>query len=187
MSARIILQRILKFNKWHLIDIDERPYAISVVNIVNNRIEQGIISDGWIVEVGCGLGDIITSINWKKRIGCDLDRKVIHAAKILHPFGVHFKTGSFDILKKKKIEVLLALNFLHSIDESTCKKYLREVIKNNSVNRVVVDEVPSPPYDYDHDYRGIFQKLGYELEYESKGYIALDRSRRHLLWFKRIQ
>ena len=157
---REYLQKIIGFDKWHLNTLNERFYAVPTIKRINGMICSGEVFNGAIIEVGCGLGDIISAVRWKDKLGYDIDRKAVLAARLLHP-GTSFRVGTFDVIKNRKIAVLIALNFL---------------------NRVV-DEVQSPPYQYTHDYTALFGKLGYTLKYRSRGYVANERTLRRILYF----
>ena len=55
------LQKIFRFNKWHLEPINFRPYAISIINTLSKNKSSNLP----IVELGCGLGEIIDAIDKK--------------------------------------------------------------------------------------------------------------------------
>lgn len=183
---REYLQKIIGFDEWHLNNLNERFYAVPTINRINELIRNGKIGPGTILEIGCGLGDIISSIQWHDRMGYDIDKKAIIAARILHP-RTPFRVGSFDTISKKKISVLLALNFLHRIDDENCYQYFSQLFNQNEVDFVVVDAVQSPPYQYVHDYENLLGKLGYVLEHKSRGYAAWGRSIRKILYFRRAK
>ena len=85
---RECLQKIIGFDKWHLSNFKERTYVLSTVNRINELIQDGKVSSGTVLEIGCGLGDIISSIRWQNKLGYDVDK--ILAARILHP-GMRFQ------------------------------------------------------------------------------------------------
>lgn len=179
---REYLQKIIGFDKWHLNTLNERFYAVPTIKRINGMICSGEVFNGAIIEVGCGLGDIISAVRWKDKLGYDIDRKAVLAARLLHP-GTSFQVGTFDVIKNRKIAVLIALNFLHRVDNESCYRYFRELTCQNEVGTVVVDEVQSPPYQYTHDYTALFGKLGYTLKYRSRGYVANERTLRRILYF----
>lgn len=55
------LQRIFGFAPWHVDPYDYRPYAKWMVEKLSRMLEDGRCGDGEIVEIGCGLGDIISN------------------------------------------------------------------------------------------------------------------------------
>lgn len=180
-----VLQKIFKFDKWHISSIKERDYAMYLVKYINDNLYDLAYSKK-IIEVGCGLGDIISSVKIKntEKIGYDLSAKVIRIAKIIHP-NCKFNVGSFNEINNEKIAVLIAVNFLHGFDEHTIEEWFNYVIQNNDINMIVVDKVQTPPYEYSHDYEVLFNKMGYRLFHKSHGFFAWEWSRRHILIFKK--
>lgn len=181
---REYLQGIIGFDKWHLGSLEGRLYALPMINRINEMIRSGELPSGMIIEVGCGLGDIISSVQWKDKLGYDIDRKAIRAARILHPL-TRFRVGTFDAIRDEKISVLMALNFLHRVNDEDCFRYFSELISFNKVEVIVVDAVQSPPYQYVHDYERLFGGLGYVLEHKSRGYATWGRSLRKILYFRK--
>lgn len=180
-----VLQKIFKFDKWHISSIKERDYAMYLVKYINDNLYDLVYSKK-IIEVGCGLGDIISSVKIKntEKIGYDLSAKVIRIAKIIHP-NCKFNVGSFNEINNEKIAVLIAVNFLHGFDEHTIEEWFNYVIQNNDIDMIVVDKVQTPPYEYSHDYEVLFNKMGYRLSHKSHGFFAWEWSRRHILIFKK--
>lgn len=172
------LQKILKFDVWHISSDKERPYVNYLIKEINS-----LNLDGKVVEIGCGLGDIISNIKLENKMGCDIDKKVIIAAHLLHP-KVKFCVGSFKGISSQKISVLIAVNFLHTFNRAELERELGGALGRNDINMIIVDEVPSPPYAYSHDYQTFFQKEGYSLYKKSRGFAAMH-GRRYLLFFKK--
>ena len=156
-----------------------------LVKYINDNLYDLVYSKK-IIEVGCGLGDIISSVKIKntEKIGYDLSAKVIRIAKIIHP-NCKFNVGSFNEINNEKIAVLIAVNFLHGFDEHTIEEWFNYVIQNNDIDMIVVDKVQTPPYEYSHDYEVLFNKMGYRLSHKSHGFFAWEWSRRHILIFKK--
>ena len=83
------LYKRINFERWHLERANRRPYAMYLIKHINS-----IGVSGKVVEIGCGLGDVLSGIQVKDKIGYDVDRKVIQAAKWVHPF-LKTRVGSF--------------------------------------------------------------------------------------------
>ena len=56
---RYILYFLFRFDKWHLNTFKERNYAQSIVKYLNDNTSRQKLN---MVEIGCGLGDIIRNI-----------------------------------------------------------------------------------------------------------------------------
>lgn len=172
------LYRSIHFERWHLDRANKRPYAAYLIKQINS---MGL--SGKVVEIGCGLGDILSGIQVKDKIGYDVDRKVIRAAKWVHPF-LKTKVGSFRDIYGQEISLLIAVNFLFALEDDKFQRCFKAVTARNHIDRIVVDEVPCPPYGYAHDYIGFLKTMGYQLEYKSRGFAAVG-GRRYLLFFRR--
>lgn len=179
----VILQHIFKFNKWHTTTINEREYALWISKKVNALVCGQ--SHGQIVEVGCGLGDILSKIHVpnRQKTGYDIEENVIRALKFAHP-GLRGKTGSLSSIRNKTIDVLIAVNWLHALDDNWFRQNTACAIKRNHINRIIVDTVPAPPYDYAHDYINFFGNHGYILETKSRGFRCMG-GMRYILIFKK--
>lgn len=84
-----LLRKKYNFPDWHIAPIEYRPYAQYVSKIVNEYVAD---SAGVVVEIGCGLGEIISSIRVKRKFGFDIKKEVLQAARLLHP-AVKFEKG----------------------------------------------------------------------------------------------
>lgn len=58
-----LLGRRYGFREWHISPINERAYAVYIVRTVDRLIREKKIQEGSIVEIGCGLGEIIGNIS----------------------------------------------------------------------------------------------------------------------------
>lgn len=179
----IILQHIFQFNQWHTATIYEREYAMWLSKKVNSLLSGG--SHGQIIEVGCGLGDILSEIHLPnhQKTGYDIEENVIKALKFAHP-GLHGKVGSLNNIKNQTIDILIAVNWLHALDDDWFQRNMAYVVKHNHINRIIVDTVPTPPYAYSHDYIEFFKEYGYVLETKSRGFRCMG-GMRHILIFKK--
>src|SRR4051812_17445146 len=80
--------RMFELDPWHAnAPYSCRPYKKSVVDLVNSLKPERV------VEIGCGLGEILVRIQARHRFGLDTDADVIRAARFLHPGTVHWIQG----------------------------------------------------------------------------------------------
>ena len=175
-----------KFSSFKLYEIlakqGSKGHCIRLSFTDSGRINRMSLS-GEVIELRCGLGDILSNLKVRDKEGYDIDAKVIKAAKWAHPFlKVH--VGSFDEVHGKKISLLIAVNFLCSINDDILWACFNRLIFNNDIDRIVVDDVPCSPYKYAHDYIYYFNSVGYVLEFKSRGFEAVG-GRRYLLFFKK--
>ena len=107
------LQKVYEFNNWHLSPIEHRPYALDIVKDCNEIIKGCELKTA--VEVGCGLGDIISRLKCDVKVGYDTEDNVIRAAQKINGKKCSFKVGSFQNIQGSEIDMLIAVNFMHNI------------------------------------------------------------------------
>lgn len=100
------------YSSWHRIPINWRPYAIHIIETIEFMIEKGVIGNGLIVEVGCGRGDIIGNIKYEKKLGIDIEEKVIDAAKFFYS-DTRFLQGEIKDIPTTEIDVLIMAGWMH--------------------------------------------------------------------------
>ena len=117
----LILQKFFKFEKWHIYGSSQPRYTETVSEISNSLAEKGIV-----VEVGCGLGNILRRLENPIRIGFDIDLRVVNAAKLVNVHNrIQFFEGSFSEASKiSDIQTLIAINWVHNIKSQDLIQYL---------------------------------------------------------------
>ena len=143
-------------DRWHkqggLHCSKRNPYIVEIVNS---------ISPESVVDIGCGLGAILSEVNASSLLGIDYSEKVISAAKkITRNNNIDFKHGTFDHISGN-YEGLIATNFLHSFDQSIVKNWIESAISRNSVKFLIFDEIHenSEGYKYKHKFDAIVPKI----------------------------
>jgi trans-aconitate methyltransferase len=144
-----ILQYIFKFDAWHVLGTYElRPYKREVVREVN-QLHPRVV-----VEIGCGLGEIVSRIDAEQKIGIDNDKGVIRAARCLNwRKHVLFLDGSFDTVNTlpiNHIDSLIMVNWLHGVAEERIKMELEKLLQYVKVRYVIVDEILNNVKGYTH-------------------------------------
>lgn len=179
-----LLHKLLNFAQWHVDPWFDRPYSLKVIKMVNNILENDVnMKDAHVAETGCGMGDIISHIKTKNRLGIDIEKSVIRGARLAHPF-VHFIQGSFDKVPNNT-KILMAVGFLFTIEPDELIRSIDPLLKNkNEIEYIIVDKVPSPPYKFEHDFDKIFGNYGYEAYKKSQGFVAMD-ARRYILVYRK--
>lgn len=134
------LQKKYGFDKWHISPMEHRKYAQEVIRYINtqpNSVKK-------VIDIGCGLGDVIRYIKAEEKLGYDLDDAAIKVARTL---GKHDKTkyviGSFDDIKSgQEIDYLITLGFMHGGDEKVWIEPYRKVSEENLIKNIIVDVIP---------------------------------------------
>lgn len=182
-----VLQKIYKFGDWQLSLIDERPYALEVVHRCNKYLLG--IDKPVVVEVGAGIGEIISNIskNKARKYAYDINVRNIKASRIMNP-GINYQRGTFEDVKIGKIDCFIMVNFIHLLSEETLGKQNNAVLQKNDVSLFVLDTFNNNEntcYTYSHNGNKLFGK-GYYLYHKSKGFQASGDARRYIeYWVKK--
>lgn len=137
-----------KFDPWHYKGTYHcRPYQRIAVKLVNN------LQPKVVVEIGCGLGEIISRVNATRRIGYDLDGAVIEAAKFIRSGKVNFYVGTGNDVQEKEIDVLILLNWIHDLSPQQMMNFLEPFYKR--VSYFVLEGITpgEAGYKFFHDFK----------------------------------
>lgn len=136
-----------KFDPWHYKGTYYcRPYQRRAVKLVNKVAPQIV------VEVGCGLGEIITRVNASQRVGYDIEKAVIEAAKYFRGNKVDFRIGTGEDVKEEQIDVLIALNWIHDLSPSEVNEFLGPFYGRTSYFLLEGITHGQPGYKFYHDF-----------------------------------
>lgn len=124
------------FDPWHLSPYEWKEYAQACVRYLNTQNCKTV------VDIGCGLGEILRHIKADKKIGLDLQEEVIMAARELNGEKIDFLAGSFGELTEHPIDYLITLNFMHGRTEEEWAETYHTAAVQNDVAHFVVDTVP---------------------------------------------
>ncbi|MBD5549022.1 MAG: methyltransferase domain-containing protein [Lachnospiraceae bacterium] len=164
------LQHKYMFQHWHTTPINFRPYAIGIVNYLNKQRKKKV------VEIGCGLGEIVGNITNCERMGVDVDTNVIKVAKKLYR-KTNFEVGTFENIRNQKIDYLITVNFIHRIPSELLKEKYSYLCRNNDIRHIVLDIVDSPEYQFNHDIDYLSKELGYRVKKRLHRYQVTNGSR----------
>ncbi|MCM1415707.1 MAG: hypothetical protein NC430_07255 [bacterium] len=180
--------KLFRLNEWHYSGHDDKEYAQYAVRMINNLIEREGKPKGKIVEIGCGLGDIIGYIKLgrNKKTGLDLEQKVVYTAGVLHP-NTQFRKGSFADVRNQEIYCLIIINLLHFIEPEYAKAEIKKILESNKVEYVVIDELrDTENSSYRYECHGE-EMLGgqYVPCYRSKRINAAEGANRHIIVYRK--
>ena len=108
-----------------------------------------------VVELGCGLADILVHIPARTRIGIDLDPRVARAARLRVLGRARILQGSFDalaMLPPMSIDCLVILNWTHMVDFDSLRRGLERVDSRHGIRYWLLDEyAPGKGSGFRHD------------------------------------
>ena len=147
------IRRVFRFDAWHAnAPYACRPYKKRVVDLANS------LSPNTVVEVGCGLGEIVTRINAQNRYGLDSDARVIRAARFMHPRGIVWIAGAAATLQQRMgpvafIDCLIMVNWIHNLSSEELAATLVPLLPKTRYLIVdAVDQDAPASYRVKHDF-----------------------------------
>jgi SAM-dependent methyltransferase len=148
-----VLQRVFQFDAWHSNSpYSCRPYKRVVVGIVNSLQPKSV------VEVGCGLGEILSRTSARERFGFDSDPAVIRAARFLHPRGTRWVAADASdvrelLPREHDIDCLVMINWIHSLrPDQLAECVLPLLARVRYVLLDAIDHDAPPSYRFRHDF-----------------------------------
>ncbi|NQV76903.1 MAG: class I SAM-dependent methyltransferase [Lutibacter sp.] len=155
LNFRTSLRIVFKFEKWHVAQFNQKEYAHWIVNELNKKVEKDNVLD-----IGCGLGDILKRLRYKNKLGIDIDENVIKAARFISKFrNSSYKSryvcqNIFDVDIQERFNAIIIVNWIHNIESSTLKLLIEKMYHNNLQNEgyIVFDVIErNKDYKYNHD------------------------------------
>ncbi len=145
-----------RFDYWHTSPLDNRKYAIDIISVLNRRLSRGSL-----IEIGCGLGDILVKAHYDSKYFYDISPEVLSAAKFMQNFSKTSSINSFktfnlltDTLDKDlKFDAVALVNWIHGFESEVLKHRLNKIVNNNLNERglIVFDIIENnPSYKFNH-------------------------------------
>jgi hypothetical protein len=165
------------FINWHIKpNIYCKPYKWRVIEVANS------LNPNSVIEIGCGLGEIISRVKAQYRVGIDIDKTCIYLADKLNKGPIYIE-GSFDsvlALPVKDIDLLIMVGFIHRIPMDTLSFHINQILDSKTCKYIITDM-----YREDYPDRGVVHDLSkynkriklinaYD-DYEGYSYIMLWR------------
>lgn len=149
-----ILQIFYGFHSWHAnAPMSARPYRYDVANLVN------ALKPNCVVEVGCGLGGILTQINAPHRFGYDTELNVIRAARFLRSSKIVFTEGDMTKISESNIDVLILCNWIHEFSPKVLESWITPLLPRISYLLLdAIDTDGDKGYKYKHDFRFLSER-----------------------------
>jgi SAM-dependent methyltransferase len=169
---RTLLYYYFRFDKWHVHTRYDRQYPDDIVRYLNSKPLDNRTS---VVEIGCGLGDILTNLDYKKRVGFDLDLNALRAARFLSKLRFQ-ANNSFDWFKFPDSELngvfdtIIMVNWIHHVPPVLLKTKIEQYFKDNlsTGGEIVIDTVHNPQYEINHSIDAIVPDLSCKIVNISK-------------------
>jgi len=145
------LQREFGFHPWHVQSpYLRRTYKARVVKLVN------ALNPTTVVEIGCGLGEIVARTRARYRFGFDRELAAVTAAAIPHGRHTHFQQGELQGPAQiagvvgRPIDVLVAVNWPHMLPIEEITVALSSLNEHVFVGALVIDTIRQTRHGYEH-------------------------------------
>ena len=150
---RKLLQWVFKFDKWHVAPLSQRKYCHKIITKLNAHTQRKSV-----IDIGCGLGDILSKLNYASKLGVDAEKNVIRAASFISNIKFNYKNtsyvhGSFpNITLNQKFDAVIMVNWIHNIKAEIVASWLTYLYENylNNNGVLVIDIVKNDKYRYNH-------------------------------------
>jgi hypothetical protein len=150
--AYFALSLPFRFDRWHYRVVRENCGYFARVREIHSRLRA--VST---VEVGCGLGEVISGLDSGIRIGIDRDPAVIRAARFLRGSHIRFTSDPAGADAKLLAQLpqpacLVMLNWLHSVDPATALTLMGDYLARTRARFVLFDVIhpAASTYRYQH-------------------------------------
>lgn len=145
-GINLALYFLFRFDYWHVgAAYHLKPYKKQVVEIVNS------MSPDFVVEIGCGLGDILSRTSARNKVGIDLDLNVIKAARFINR-KISFICASLnrldDVLFESDVSILIMCNWLHNVKFNEIKKSIHDLQNRGNVKYLLIDVIDTDASGY---------------------------------------
>ncbi len=153
-AALRLLQRLYGFNHWHTESpLSARPYRRTVAGVIN------ALNPDCVVEVGCGLGVVLSLVKARHRYGYDTDAEAIRAARIIRSSSIVFRKGDMRSVDQPTIDVLVLVNWIHEVSPQQLNVWLEPLLPRTRFLLLDAIDLDNPLcYRYSHDFSFLVNK-----------------------------
>ncbi len=138
-----VLQLIFRFDRWHAsAPFPCREYKVQTAALANSLAPKVV------VDIGCGLGEVLAHIKDARRIGLDHDPAVLRAATALYGSKVEFRTVSvFDpealgrAIGDARVDLAIMTNWSHGTPLPKLVETVRAVAQQLRYTYLIIDTV----------------------------------------------
>ena len=153
---RVILRLFFRFEWWHTSPLENKKYALDVIQELDSKPNRESI-----LELGCGIGDIIGKVQYKKKYFYDISTNALKAAKFYQKitfkrsnnFYKEFNFFNESVNKNIHLDAIVLVNWIHGIESQLIYIRLTELINHNlKKGGVIIFDLieDNPKYTFNH-------------------------------------
>ena len=158
----VLIRKYYNYNSWHDSFFSDRPYAQKIVAHLNKRQKRDAL-----LEVGCGTGDMLRRLTFKKKYGFDYEMQALKGLRFLSLFynaGGKIKLMKFNFNKDKiykSYDAIILVNWIHEIDPEILKQQIEKIFYRNlnSGGEIIIDTLRNQNYKHNHSIDSLTKNL----------------------------
>lgn len=163
LAFRFLLCRFFRIDRWHQCPLAAKDYAVAVIQYLN---AQPAARRKRVVDIGCGLGDILLNLDYEERLGLDRDEAVLRGAEVFrrtHAKGkARFARSEFPRDALHGIfDAVIMVGWTHAIAPWILQVGIRSLVADNlrTGGILITDTVSGEGYPHRHSPAAIFEGL----------------------------
>ena len=168
VAFRFTLCQFLHIDRWHQCPLAAKDYAVDIIKYLNAQPKKRRRK---VVEIGCGIGDILLNLDFEERLGLDSDPAVLKGAEFFrrsHFKGkANFAQALFPQYKMEGVfSAIIMVGWTHAIAPEILRGGIRNLVINNldTGGILIIDTVNGEGYPYRHSHITLFEGLHGRIE-----------------------
>lgn len=148
-----VLSRVCGFDSWHYLVVRENCGYFRKVKALHESLNPSVT-----IEIGCGLGEVVSGLRSEVLIGIDREPAVIQAARLVHGRAARFFSlsncpGKEAYAAQQGRVCLVFLNWFHAVTADEVRKQVRGHVARFRPTHVIFDVIDqhATSYQYRHD------------------------------------
>jgi len=164
-AALRLLQCVYGFNRWHAdAPLSARPYRRTAARVISD------LNPDYVVEVGCGLGVLLSLVRARHRYGYDIDGGAIRAARLIRSRRIVFREGDLTSVDQPTIDVLVLVNWIHEFSPQQLSDWLQPLLPRTRFLLLDAIDADNPlAYRFFHNFLFLENKMNLISESRAEG------------------
>lgn len=139
---------LFRVDRWHARVVRDNCGYFARVRTIHDELAPTVT-----IEVGCGLGEILSGLDSRLRIGVDRDLRVLRLARLMRGRAIHFVAAdefpevAAGIAPAERV-CLVMLNWLHVCEPAAAMELMSAYVRSSRASCVVFDVIDAAAAGY---------------------------------------